>query len=179
MNTMAEKKTAWHSEPIVWMLIALPLIAVIASITTYFIASKNADIIVSEEHVKDGFAVRQVLDRDVKAAELGVSATLKAYPGRLTIHLDGRFPAPPKNLLLTLEHPSSAEHDIVLVFEPMGNQDYTASYAAIPAGKRNLELTANDHQWRVSGQWQAPFSGSTELTVSTQASVAHHSPTQP
>lgn len=163
----------------VWMLIALPLTAVIASGVTIWLAASNADTLVNEEHVKEGLAVRQVLDRDRRAAELGVSAGLDAEPGRLTVHLAGQFASAPKDLVLTLAHPSDPLQDMVLLLEARGDNTYTANYAAIPAGKRHLELAPADKAWRVTGQWQAPFTGSTRLSASTRFSSTQHSSTQP
>lgn len=168
MNTMLEKKTTWRSEPMVWMLIALPLTAVIASGVTIWFAATNADTLVTEEHVKDGLAVSQVLDRDRRAAELGISAGLDAAPGRLTLHLQGRLASAPKSLVLTLSHPSDPLRDMVLLLESSGDSTYSANYAAIPAGKRHLELAPADKAWRITGQWQAPFTGSTRLSASTR-----------
>lgn len=175
MNTLLEKKSTWWSEPMVWLIIVLPVTAVIASITTYWLASSNADTLVTEQYVKEGFAVRQVADRDLKAAELGVGATLNAEPGRLTVDLEGRFEVLPRNLVLTLAHPSDPNMDMVLLLEPAGESTYTTVYATIPAGKRHLELTPGDKAWRITGQWQAPFSGSTRLVASTQFSTQHSS----
>lgn len=179
MNAITERKSTWWSEPMVWLLIALPLSAVIGSGVTVWLAASNADTLVLEEHVKEGFAVRQVADRDRKAAELGAGATIKAAPGMLTLHLEGRFPAAPKNLILTLAHPSDPAQDMVLLLAPGDGGDYTATYAAIPAGKRHLELTPGDKAWRITGQWQAPFTESTRLAVSISFSAPQHSSTQP
>ncbi|MDD3528807.1 MAG: FixH family protein [Gallionellaceae bacterium] len=179
MNTMLDKKTPWWSEPMVWLLIALPLSAVIGGTLTVMIAYRNADTKVNEEYVKEGMGVRLVAERDLKAAELGIGATLHAEPGRLTLRLEGRHDAPPKNLMLTLTHATDSSLDMVLLLDAIGSGEYATAYAAIPAGKRQLELTPIDRSWRITGQWQAPFSGSMRLAAATQLSSPQHLSTQP
>lgn len=41
----------WYRYPMVWMIILLPLIAVVASIATYIIASDNAPLLLEDQHV--------------------------------------------------------------------------------------------------------------------------------
>lgn len=179
MSTMLDKKTPWWSEPMVWLIIALPISAVIGGTLTVWIAYHFADTPVREGYAKEGMGYRMVVDRDRKAVELGIAATLAAEPGRLGLELAGRFDTPPANLTLTLAHPTDSRQDMVLMLQPIGAGHYSAAYAAIPAGKRNLELTPGDKSWRVTGQWQAPFTGSMQLTAAAQLSSPQHSPTQP
>lgn len=179
MNTMLEKKTPWWSEPMVWLIIALPLAAVIGGITTVMIAYRNADTPAMGDYTKVGKGFEMVVDRDRKAAELAVAGTLQAEPGRLTLRLEGHFASAPENLILTLAHPTDAAMDSVLQLNRVGGNEYAASYASIPAGKRYLELSPSDRTWRVTGQWQAPFTGSTLLAVANPLSSPQHSSTQP
>lgn len=178
MTTLQEEKTRWHGEPMVWLLIALPLTAVIASGVTIWLAAKNADSLVNETYVKEGLAVRQVVDLDRKAAELGAGAHLRAEPGLLSVRLEGQFATLPKALLLTLVHPAEPGQDQVLLLTASGDHEYSTRYAAIPAGKRRLELTPADRAWRITGEWQAPFTGSTRLAAAAGFSSQHLS-TQP
>lgn len=179
VNMTLEQKTRWWQEPMVWLIIALPVAAVIGGITTVMIAVENADTKVNQDYVKEGMGVSLVVERDRKAAELGLSATLAAEPGRLTVDLAGRLAAPPAQLALTLGHPTDSRQDMVLMLQPAGAGRYAAAYASIPAGRRNLELAPADRSWRLTGHWQAPFSGSTQLTAAAQLSSPQHSPTQP
>ncbi|MFA5081019.1 MAG: FixH family protein [Hydrogenophilaceae bacterium] len=179
MNTMLEKKTPWWSEPMVWLIIALPLAAVIGGITTVMIAYRYADTPAMGDYAKVGKGFEMVVDRDRKAAELAVGATMIAEPGRLALSLDGNFATPPENLILTLAHPTNAAMDMVLQLNRIGENEYAAAYASVPAGKRYLELSPSDKSWRITGQWQAPFVGSTLLAVANQLSSPQHSSTQP
>lgn len=54
---MSEKSSPWK-EPMVWLLIVLPLTAVIASLTTAWIAADGADTLVNEPHHKVGLGMQ-------------------------------------------------------------------------------------------------------------------------
>lgn len=179
MNTMTDKKTSWWNEPMVWLLIALPISAVIGGAVTIWFATTNADALVSEDHYKVGFAVHQGIELDRKAAELAVVAMLKASDGQLTLSLQGTFDRPPSGLALTLSRPGSEQEEMVLKLEQAGELDYSAPYVALPEGDQRLVLTPADKTWRVIGYWQAPFTGSTRLVPADPTVTPPHSSTQP
>jgi hypothetical protein len=171
MDMTLNGKSRWWNEPMVWLIIALPIAAVIGGITTVVIAYRNADTPAMGDYAKVGKGFEMVLDRERKAAELGVGATLAAEPGRLTLNLEGQLASAPSQLTLTLGHPTDSRQDMVLQMIAQGAGVYTANYAEIPAGKRKLELMPSDQAWRITGLWQAPFSGSTRLAAEIQVST--------
>lgn len=178
MNTALEKKTGWWSEPMVWLLIALPVAAVIASLTTMWIAAHNADTLVKEEYVKEGMAVRQASERDRRAAALGISASLAVEPGRLTLTLAG-LETVPANLALTMVHPTDPAQDRVVLMESQGSGAYAAVFTELPDTRRRLELMPGDKAWRLAGLWQPPIQESIPLAPSTQVSSTQQPSTQP
>ncbi len=54
---MSEKRSALK-EPMVWLLIVLPMTAVIASLATLWIAADSADTLVNEPHHKVGLGMQ-------------------------------------------------------------------------------------------------------------------------
>lgn len=179
MNTALEKKTGWWSEPIVWLLIALPVTAVVASLTTMWIAAKNADTLVKEEYVKEGLAVRQASERDLNAAALGIAGSLIAEPGRLSLTLTGRLTTPPERLTLTLVHPTDPAQDRVVLMESDGRGGYAAVFTALPETRHRLELMPSDKSWRLAGLWQPPIKEPIALAPSAQISSTQQPATQP
>lgn len=172
MNAILDKKTRWWQEPMVWLIIGLPITAVIGGLTTVMIAVENADTKVTQGYVKEGMGVRVVEGPERKAADLGLSATFTASPGHLDVALDGRLDAAPPRLTLIVVHPTDSRQDMVVQLESSGAAGhYGANYAAMPAGKRRLELAPMDGSWRLSGQWQTPFSGSMRLAAAAHPSV--------
>lgn len=179
MNSMVDKKSSWRGEPMVWLLIALPLSAVLASAVTIWIANHNADTLVKEEYVKEGFAIRQASERDRLAADLGLSAKLNVLPGGLSLDLTGHLNPMPESLALTLAHPTDPNQDLVLSLQSVRDGQYTAQYADIPSGKRHLELAPLDKSWRLAGRWQGPLEGPMLLNPMAQGQTPSHSSTRP
>lgn len=54
MSLPQDKKSPWYKEPWPWILMALPLSAVVASFTSLVIAIKNPDPLVTEHAWEDG-----------------------------------------------------------------------------------------------------------------------------
>ena len=64
----------WYRQFWPWFIIALPASAVIAGLTTVYIAFDEPDGLVVDDYYKEGLAINQTLARDQRAAQLGLSA---------------------------------------------------------------------------------------------------------
>jgi len=170
----AEHRLPWWKERMVWLVIALPLSAVLAGIATLFIASHDPDDLVKSEYVKSGMAT--VVSRDAleKAARMGLSATI-AYDGKM-LALSLQPPsAGPDTLNLTLVHPTKAELDQQIPLTALGQGKYQARVVLSGQGKRQLILEPPDHTWRLRGEWHAPFTEETSLDAGAQNPSTHPS----
>jgi uncharacterized protein len=85
-----DKKLPWWREPMVWLIAGLPLAAVLASFATLWIAIRNADTLVKEGYLKEGFTVQEVLPQDHEAVRLGLSGQLIVETDALRIQLAGQ-----------------------------------------------------------------------------------------
>lgn len=168
-----EPHPPWWKERMIWLIIALPVSAVVAGIATVFIAAHDPDDLVKSEYVKSGMTVeapREALDR---AARLGLAATTAYRDGRLEVRL-----TPPglagDALSLTLVHPTQAEQDKKILLNAIGQGKYQAQVVLMGQGKRHVFLEPQDRSWRLEGDWHAPFSEETSLHAG-----AHHPSTHP
>jgi len=157
MNVIAPHKSTWWREPMVWLIIALPLTAVVASLVTWWIAARGADPLVAEDYYKQGMAVHQTLERESRAAALGLSALLQVQDGELRIHLDGRLDTYPDQLQLTLVHPSRQEHDQTLVLPATAQGEYRIALPPMQAGQRRVILQSEEQGWRLTGRAMLPL----------------------
>lgn len=66
--------TPWYKQAWPWILIALPGSVVIASISTYFLAVKGLDPVITTDYYKEGLAINTDLTLDKRAADLGLLA---------------------------------------------------------------------------------------------------------
>ena len=170
MNTLsAPTSKPWYREPWPWFLISLPATAVIAGVTTVWIAATSADGLVVGDYYKAGLAINQTLARDDAARALALTATLRSENGALTLALAGRLPAYPDQLSFTLAHPTRQGLDHTLVLSHAGGGHYRAAMPAMPAGKWHAQLADTASTWRLSGVLHTPFSQPVMLTTGTES----------
>lgn len=69
-------KTPWYREPLVWLIIAIPLSAVLAGITMLGLAISSYDGLVADDYYVRGMEINRQLGRDRRAAETGLAADI-------------------------------------------------------------------------------------------------------
>lgn len=149
----------------VWLIVGLPVAAVIASLVTLNIAVHNADTLVKEGYAKEGFTVQEVLEQDREAVRRDLSASLTAEGVNLSLKLSGS-PQSDQTLNLSLAHPTEANQDINVILTRQSDGSYHAALPALPPnGKRHLLLESADRIWRLHGSWDAPLAGQISLAA--------------
>ena len=68
----------WYRNPMVWLVIFFPSLAVVAGTITIMIAMNTEDGLVVDDYYKKGLEINQVINHDKKAKELGVRAFVDA-----------------------------------------------------------------------------------------------------
>jgi len=164
----------WWKEPMVWLIAGLPATAVVAGFATYFIAAHEPDSLVKSEYRKEGFAlVEKTTEADRHAASLGLLARLSSREGQLVLTLKGREQVAHARLALTIIHPTKESQDMHLLLDRSSGESYIATLPELGSGKRILVLEPEDRTWRITGQWQAPFSGMLEMAAVTTIPSTH------
>lgn len=163
----------WWKERMVWLIIALPVSAVLAGIATVFIASHDPDDVVKTEYVKEGMAVSATRTALDKAAHMGLAAKVSYHEGLVSLHISG-LDTRPETLKLALIHPTQAKLDQQFSLTVTGQGIYQAHINLTGQGKRHLTLTPPDSSWQLEGEWHAPFREETSLRAG-----AHHPSTHP
>ncbi len=161
----------WYREPWPWFLMSLPATAVIAGLTTAWLAYRTADGLVVGDYYKAGLVINQTLARDDAARALGINATLKKEDGALVLMLAGRLQAYPEQLTLNLVHPTHQGRDRTLTFHHAGGGHYRTAMPAMPAGKWHAQLTGVASAWRLSGVLHTPFDQ--PVTLSASEPIVH------
>ena len=150
-----EKRSAWR-EPMVWLIAAIPVAAVVATVALLVTASRSSG---TDDSVADNVrrtAQVQVadLDPDARAQQLKLSAIVRIGKNVVEVlPVNGEFEreAP---LTLSLQHPSRAELDRTLELAPASTGwrsdaklelDHDWKVQLVPAGQA----------WRLQGRWNA------------------------
>ena len=155
----------WHRQFWVWFVIAIPLSAVIMGITVLYLAVTTSDGLVVDDYYRQGLAINRVLDRDRKAAQLGLLARVSVRPGGqsvLRVNLQGGHP---KALRVRLLHPTIPDHDVdgVATLDDQGL--YVMALGALPPGYWHLQIEpAGDAQWRLVGRIHLPEADFIEIS---------------
>jgi hypothetical protein len=98
----------WYRQFWPWFIIALPCAAVVGSIATAIIASKDGVNLVAEDYYKQGKEINQDLSKFDRAEALGIRIALNVSDKELTLNpLSGDFPLG-QALHLSLFHPTLA-----------------------------------------------------------------------
>lgn len=168
MNALgAQTSKPWYREPWPWFLISLPATAVIAGVTTVWIAFSNYDGLVVGDYYKAGLAINQTLARDDAAYALGLAASFRQEDHALSVTLTGKLANWPERLTLTLAHPTHQGFDQTVTLHHAGGGHYRAQLPVLHPGKWHAQLTDAASTWRLSGALHAPFDQVSTLTAST------------
>jgi hypothetical protein len=155
MITMTETRR-WYAEPWVWLLIALPMTAVIGGMITIYLAVTTSDGLVVDDYYQRGKAINMDLARDAAAATHGLRARLEfdMESRRLLLTLDSRDHQRPSQVRFSLLHPTRPGNDQIILLQPAGAGGYAGTLQEVHDGNWYLQLEADD--WRLSGAMQSP-----------------------
>ena len=143
-----EPSKPWHKHPLVWMMFAIPFSAVIMGVVMIWLAIDTDDGLVADDYYKQGLEINRVIERDKKAAELGLSAIIEFDNSTRIIRIQfdkGSLESFPKSLPLQLQHATRENSDItVLLDHGMGNKYIGHVNQSISEGIWYFKITGND-----------------------------------
>ena len=141
----------WHREPMVWMVIAIPLSAVLVGAIMLSLSVSTWDGLVEDDYYKHGKEINRVLERDRMAKDHAIEATVMLTESavRVALRHDGRL-AIPAVLELRLLHRtrSGLDRSVRLTVGPDG--EYLGELENGAAGRWIVQLETGS--WRVSGE---------------------------
>jgi len=159
----------WRQEPLVWLLIGIPLSAVIMGVVMLTLAIQSWSGLVVDDYYRKGKQINRVLARDKLAYELGLAASFRTLEsGRIEIRFAPDVSViPGERIQLKLVHATRPGLDRDLYFD---NRQLHLLEAELPIpgpGRWNLFLQTAD--WRLTGSLQYPQTSSAELGPNYQA----------
>ena len=154
----------WYREPFVWLLIALPLTAVVASFVTLGLAITSDDGVVEDDYYRRGKEINLVLARDKAAAARGLQGRVELddTKNQLLLRLTAREQAAiPDNVELKFLHATRSGIDRTLILPRQSGGLYQVPLPELAQGHWNVQLAAQD--WRLVGSLYVPGSRSFDL----------------
>ncbi len=151
---MTEPRRA-RKEPMVWLVVLIPAIAVAASIALLVAASRssgNNDVVVDKVQRTGQIQVADV-GPDARAIELRLGAVLQSEEGMLRVFPAGGDFLRSQPLQLRLLHPNRQDEDVALTLQP-DELGWHVEYAADSSHDWNVQLSdgATDDGWRLRGR---------------------------
>lgn len=157
---MNNSSRRWYKEPYVWLLIGIPMLAVIMGITFWILASRSFDGMVVDDYYRKGKQINRVLLRDQRGFQLGLSGQLIVDHDRTlaTVKLNRKINFPwPKQLKLAFYHATSDKYDQDILLSHQARGTYTGKFPGIRAGIWNVQILTKD--WRLIGRWNTNLAG--------------------
>jgi hypothetical protein len=138
----------------VWMLIAIPMTAVLLGITMIILAVTTWDGLVIDDYYTYGKEINRVLVRDRYAAERGIHGRLNwaVEDGRLDLAISSSQPLPPASeITLDFLHPTRSGMDerVSLARGPEGRY-HGVTTARLPEGDWIIQLGTDT--WRLNAR---------------------------
>jgi len=139
----------WYKQFWPWLLIFLPLSAVVAGITTFIIAQNNQPELVSSNSYKEGLAININRKLQANAERLGIKEDIIIGPTTLTLHLAG-LKSPVEYIQLKLRHSTISQHDKTLKLIRISDGVFQAPFILPITGKWYLTIHDPDKTWEIS-----------------------------
>ena len=160
MNNFLTAKP-WFREPWPWLLASGPLLVVIASFVSAWIAIKSSDGLVSEDYYTQGLAAQETLSRSEKAVALGLIAKVHITSDTLTVALSAKSSGfqMPAALRVTVSHPTRAGLDQTEVIHGTGAGTFSARFRLPAAGHWLILIEDEAKNWRMMGSVVLPADG--------------------
>ena len=151
MSTTTPER-AW-SQPILWLVLALPAAMVIAGVFMLRAAIGMGSTDATTDRVLKTAQVQTTdLTPDLKARDAGLMARLQLADGYIEVlPTAGEF-ARTEPLTLLLRHPIDTRSDRELKMQPAA-RGWRVAYAAATRHDWLLELHPADGRWRLQGRW--------------------------
>lgn len=163
-----EDTKPWYRQFWPWFIIALPASAVVAGLTTVWIAMQTTDSLV----VSSDDGVRNATDRRISAERLASELDLAAFveidpvSGAVSaVMRSGDLRDVPATLDFELSHPAFANRDQRITLNKAmpdtdGNPVWVGHFVTVPNERFYAVLNSGD-EWRLSAEWQ----GESSLTL--------------
>jgi len=148
--------TPWYRMPLVWMLIVIPLSAVLAGIVTIYLAVTTSDGLVKDDYYSYGKEINRVLERDHAALRMGLSGQflINADASSIVFEMADSKTSLPTDLQLSLLHATRAGNDVTVMLSATPDGKYHGLVPPLAPGHWYAHLVTE--QWRLTGDFYYP-----------------------
>lgn len=153
----------WYRQLWPWLLISMPLTAVLAGLVTWYIAWSSNDGLVADDYYKQGLEINRSLASQETARQLGLAGSLRQAEGGLILSLKAeREISFPQRLRLRVLSPVRAGWD-QLVWLERDEGVYRGRLESLPVGHWNLVLEDEGGTWKIPASALFPLQAEVSL----------------
>lgn len=149
---MNVKQDPWFKNIYVWLVIALPMSAVLGGIATIIITSQNQPDMVVDDYYKKGKAINQELKLYQQAQAQGITLDVLISEQNIVIDNSAHFPA----LKINLVHSTQKYRDLTLIATPNAKNQLTAPLDTQLTGKWQIFVAPMDESWKLRAELGLP-----------------------
>ncbi len=147
----ANLNSPWR-QPMVWLVLALPLAIVIAGVFLVHAAFGLGSTDVSTDAVQRTAQIQTTdLSADIGARDAGFSAALRLRDGRVEVRVHPDESLRGASLVLVMQHPVDTRADQLLLLRASGGH-WQAPFAGPSTHDWKLQLRPADGAWRLHGR---------------------------
>jgi uncharacterized protein len=159
MNSLSASppvRSAWYREPMMWLVVGIPLLTVVGGLSTIVIAHRGADALVKDEWRDEALGVRQDPTLDKAAAAAGVEADVDVGAREIRVTLTS-LKGIPATLTVHLSNATRASDDQRIILRPVPGQTnvFAATLESLTTSHWYIELQPPSASWRLRGEFRA------------------------
>jgi len=164
----------WYRHRWPWLLMSGPIIVVVASFVTLWLAIRTDDGLVTNDYYQKGLAINQTLKLSEHAEALGLRAGLTVGLNSMQLRLSAASPGfiPPTKIHVTVSHPTRAGLDQTQVLT-LQHDHYTGQFRLPPDGHWLILLEDEAKTWRILGNMILPSAGEVVFRARTNDEKAN------
>lgn len=168
----------WYKHPHLWLVICLPILSIVVSLTFARTAFINKSDVVRDDWYMDGKALQQDLSRDTAAATANLHAKVSMNPqGQIDVVLShAPNTAIPPQLDLYFFHPIKSEKDHKISLKRLEDGHFQGQMDADLLKPSHYYVELDGHLWRLKQRVELPIA-TFELVplAAVSAEIAAHS----
>ncbi len=151
----------WYKQGWPWALIAIPVLTVIAGVTTFIIANDTADTLVQDDYYKKGLAINSRLERFELAQSMSLVAEvdIDISSSLISIKLNSgnnHLTQISEELSINFFHPTLKTKDQSFKLNQLSTNEYVAEIINLEQSYWHIQIEDNTQTWLLKARWLYP-----------------------
>ena len=152
LNNSKEPVTPWYKEPWMFLVMGVPIAAILWGVVIVTLAVNGKDSLVSDSYYKDGMAYTENREFRNKAKRLQLTATVTYNDGEVRSSIAGYLDENPSFLRLQIIHPTLETEDETVLLQKMDDGSYLGLADKNHLGKRKMWLQSPEQEWMIKDE---------------------------